>query len=162
MFLRDTGLSFFSYIFRPPGFVIRLMLALPRFEMHPLCFLEKCYRIFLISPLNFWQNSLVKYTIWACSFLCWKVFNYKNNLFNRCKTIQLIYIFLSAFWQIEFFKEFVHFIKVVKFMGINLLAVYPYYHFNVCRVSYNILLFILDICNLRLLFFPQSVCLKVY
>lgn len=41
---------------------------------------------------------------------------------------------MSDLWQYVPIKEFVHFIKIVDVIGMNLLRIFSYYTFNICRI----------------------------
>ena len=60
-----------------------------------------------------------------------KLFNYKFNFLNSCRTIQMIYFILSELWQFVVFKEVVHFITAVKVMCVQLFMIFPYFPFGV-------------------------------
>lgn len=79
---------------------------------------------------------LVKYN-WASTSLCGKELNYKFNFLNRYMSKRSIYVYLSEvgiIYQLKDYMSFngsLHFI-CLKFIGIELFLVYPYYPFNVC------------------------------
>ena len=53
-----------------------------------------------------------------------------DSILNRHRPFQIIYSFLCEFWEIVFFKQLVHFIWVIKFVGIELFLVFLFNLFN--------------------------------
>ena len=65
--------------------------------------------------------------------------------------IQIVYFFLCEFCQIVYLKELVHFISVIRVVGIELFIVFLYYPFNVCGICSDVPSSISDTSNLCLL-----------
>ena len=84
-------------------------------EFWPYKIIGKCFlffsfskslcRIGIISSLNDLVLEFTSEAIRAWSFLCWKVFNYEFNLFNRYRAILVIYFFLSEALVVGVFQD---------------------------------------------------------
>ena len=95
----------------------------------------------------------------------WKKFH-KFYFFNRCWTIQVIYLFLSEVLLVYVFKGIcpVSF-KLSNFFGIKLSLIdYYHYHFNICRVSSVVICFLsgIVICILSFSHFLISLVYQFY
>lgn len=72
------------------------------------------------------------------------------SLIQRLQQIQAYLDYLCPlcdFWQFVSFKELFHFIRVIKCVGIELLAVFFYYFLNVHGMSSDDRIFVSDISN---------------
>ena len=67
--------------------------------------------------------------------------------------IRMVY-FLYEFSQVVYLKELVHFILVIRFVGVELFIAFLYYPFNVHGICSDVPSFISDISNLC----PLSFC----
>lgn len=63
-------------------------------------------------------------------------------------SIYIVYLFLCEFWQFASLKRLIHFLCVIKFMGIELFTVFSYYPFNVHGIYSDVPSYISDINNL--------------
>lgn len=72
--------------------------------------------------------------VWARSFLCGKLLNYTFSPLVDNRLTQAIFFFLSELWYFVFFKTFGRSIYPVKFTGLKLFMILPYYSFNICTI----------------------------
>lgn len=56
---------------------------------------------------------------WVSSFLFGEVIKYEFNFVRKHGSIQMTYSFLCALWPVSSFKEIIHLIQAVKFIGID-------------------------------------------
>lgn len=125
LFMKNVGLQFFSFfamLFSVFG--VRVMLTSNELGTVSSISWNILYRISIISFLNVCQNVIVKQP--GHIFLYWQVFKYKFIFFNRCGTIQVIYFLGESFGNVFLSKKFVHFIRVIKFIGIKF-KILPYF-----------------------------------
>ena len=101
-----------------------------------------------------------QWTQFGWCFLFWKFINYLLNLLNRYRPTQIA-SFLCEFWQIVSFKELVHFLVVMKFVGIHIVYSIVFLYMFVGSVAmFPFLFLILVICVLS--FFPYLSRLEFY
>ena len=73
------------------GFGVRVMLVLwNELVSVPLPFSGRHFEEFGIISSFEYLIEFVRETVWAWSFLSWKVFNYKSNFFHSYEIIQVI------------------------------------------------------------------------
>lgn len=102
-------------------------------------------------------GELTNEATWTWSFLWGKVFSYKLNFYNR--GIQVICVCVKELWQFISSKEFVHFISVVKLIGIKVFVIFFYLNLvDICRICSDIASLISDTSNLcfHFLFYPNQ------
>lgn len=96
--------------------------------------------------------------IWAWSFLCWKVLNYKFSFFNSYRTGFFSFFFLFFLVIAVFLESLSDFCLLIIglfylswFIGIELFAVFFYYPFILYRICCDSSSFIPNIGNFCLL-----------
>lgn len=113
-------------------------------------------RLFRISVIYSSKEDFASETIWACSFLFWKVTNYEFYFFNGYKIVH----FISSWMVFGRLSRIVTFHHFVEFMSIELFIVFSNYSFQVFKVCHDCLLSFL-ILGIYIFFF-LLVWLEIY
>lgn len=87
-----------------------------------------------------WLEKKLPLKSFECKFLFFSlIFNDAFNIFNKYRNITIFYFFFDQFWQVVFFKKFLHFIYIVKFMAQKYCNNFLFFNpFNFCIVFFFI------------------------
>ena len=140
LFISDIGLQFSFSLASLSGFGIRVMMIS---QNEFVSFLSSAIiwksliRVSLSSSLNFSQNLLLEPSGSGLLFAGRFFFYYSFDFHGYDWSVHVFCCFLVKFWKIIPHYEFVHFFKVVHFIGVQLLIL----------VSYDLLYFCIVCCN---------------
>ena len=117
-----------------------------------------CKEVVSFLPLSVWYNLPVN-----PSAFCFGRLLIIDSISLLDRTIQIVYclFLLVFFWPIVSFKELIHFIWVIEYVGIELFIIFLYYSFNICGIYSNSSSFISHINNLCLLSFYHSLAVNL-
>ena len=121
------------------------------------CLMRNQLLIVLRITCMWWLTCLLMLsgvTFRAWCFLLWTVVCYWFNFFNRYRPIKIVCFFLWEIWQIVPFKELVHFIQVINFVGTELFIIFLYYPLNMGSLvmfSLSSLIFVICVFSLSFL-----------